>query len=427
MKAVLSNRIHIEVNPVLLESLDRELTYKVPGKMPMDPDILIKNMRRVRSGLVTLPSGRLDLIPEDYEIHDMRVTAPIKFPKPLIELYDYQRQIFNSIDDSCILNAKPGWGKTFVGLYIACKLGQKTLIIVHNSNLREQWIEEVEKLLGFTPGIIGGGKFNDKPSIVIGNTQTLYNVISKISKKYGTIILDEMHHIPANSFSKILDNNCARYKIGLSGTLKRKDGKHVFFSDYFSKTVYKPLKDNVETPIVHIHKAPFIFPDGASTPWALRVNTLLYNEEYQKYISILASTYAAKGHKVLVVADRTEFLENCNILVGKRSVCITGKINDMAERKNLIESVKSINDILWGSISIFKEGLSINWLSCLIIGTAVNNEPMLEQLIGRITRKYPNKKIPTVVDIQLQGYTATKQAQQRMAFYLREGYKIRYF
>ena len=426
MKAVLSNRIHIEVDEELLSIIDKDLTYKVPGPMPMDPDITVRNMKRIRQGIVSMPSGRVDLIPEDHEIVDKRVLAPVRFPKPLVKLHEYQNVIYNDVDDNCILNAKPGWGKTFVGLFIAAKLGQKTLIVVHNANLRAQWVKEVKKVFGITPGIIGGGKFDVKPIIVIGNTQSLYNKVPEISKLFGTIMLDEMHHVPANSFSKVLDSNHARYKIGLSGTIKRKDGKHVYFRDYFSPTIHKPVRDNVLIPEVHIHKSDFVFPDGGKTPWATRVNGLLYDEEYQKYVANLATIYANGGMKVLVVADRTEFLERgCEYT--ENSVCITGSITEIEERERLQQTLQLYNSILWGAISIYKEGISENVLSCLILGTPVNNEPMLEQLIGRITRLHEGKTRSIIVDINLGGFTAKKQAQQRLAFYIKEGYKITHY
>ena len=64
MKAVLSNRIYLDVTPEIQEELDKELTYVVPPKNPKDlvPQV-IKNMAIVRPGIVTIPIGRIDLIP----------------------------------------------------------------------------------------------------------------------------------------------------------------------------------------------------------------------------------------------------------------------------------------------------------------------------------------------------------------------------
>ena len=70
----------------------------------------------------------------------------------------------------------------------------------------------------------------------------------KIHKVFGTIILDEMHHVSSPTFNRIIDSNYCRYKIGLSGTIERKDGKHVVFRDYFGNKLFQPPKENYMVP-----------------------------------------------------------------------------------------------------------------------------------------------------------------------------------
>ena len=81
-------------------------------------------------------------------------------------------------------------------------------------------------------------------------------------------------------------------------------------------------------------------------------------------------------------------------------------------------------DILFGTQSIFSEGISLDCLSCLILGTPVNNDPLLTQLIGRIIRVYEGKPQPVILDLHLVGKTATKQANARMGYYIKEGYDV---
>jgi hypothetical protein len=59
MKAVLSNRIFMEVSNELQSKIDEELTYAIPPRNPLDPPFIIKNMGIVRKGLVTLPIFQL--------------------------------------------------------------------------------------------------------------------------------------------------------------------------------------------------------------------------------------------------------------------------------------------------------------------------------------------------------------------------------
>lgn len=427
MKAVISNRIYLEADEELKDSLSEELTYKIESYGEDNPPIIIKNMVRIRPNLVTIPSGRTDLIPANYKVVDKRVEVMVEFPEFKFDLRESQLKVYNEVDDCCIINAWTSWGKTFTAIAIAAMLGQRTLVVTHTVALRNQWVEEIEHTLGIKPGIIGSGKFDIHPLITVGNTQTLFNNIEKIKDQFGTLILDEMHHVSSNTFSTIIDTNYARYKIGLSGTIKRKDGKHVVFQDYFGKKLFQPPKENYMTPEIHIYKSHIRFPDGASTPWAKRVNVIAYNEEYIKSIALIAAAYAAKGHKVLVVSDRVHFLTQVAEVIGPSAVCITGQVKDQDERVRLLDKVRDdpkVN-VCCGTQSIFCEGISVNPLSCLILGTPVNNEPLLTQLIGRVIREHPGKKTPVVIDTHLVGNTARKQASNRMAYYIQEGYNIK--
>ena len=426
MKAVISHRIYMDCSAELQDKIDRELTYTIPTHNPLDPPQVIKNMGIIRNGLVSLPIGRMDLIPEHYEIVDKRIHVPVDFPEFRFELRDSQKKVFDEIEDNAIINAWVSWGKTFTGLAIAGKLGQKTLVVTHTVPLRNQWAKEVEKVYGFKPGIIGSGQFDLDSPIVIGNTQTLYRNIEKIRKEFGTIILDEMHHVSSPTFSKILDTNYCRYKIGLSGTIERKDGKHVVFRDYFGNTLFKPPKENYMTPTIHLVASEIRFMDGAKIPWANRVTKLSNDEEYRHTVSMLAAAYAARGHKVLVVSDRVAFLKACTELSGDKAICVTGEVAH-EDRETLVDQILYGDaNILYGTQAIFSEGISVDTLSCLILATPVNNEPLLTQLVGRVIRKKEGKISPVIIDIHLKGNTARKQASNRVGFYMKQGWDMKY-
>lgn len=572
MKAVLSNRIYLQVTPEQVEALDQELTYKIKAYRQDLPPIIIKNIGLVRPGIITLPSGREDLIPEGYEIVDKRILVPVDFPERLTPLYPSQEEIYEAVNSSCMINASVSWGKTFTALAIAGKLGQKTLVVTHTTNLRDQWVDEVKKMYKFRPGIIGSGQCNTTTPIVIGNVQSLYKKITEISRMFGTIIVDECldynsyittesgqqtigtivnskkfckvlsfnestkefewkpilrhfknehkdlmikftfdnksvlkctlnhtvysyqkgkvsaellmegdyvivnkgispidafenfsvqkiiditfekaiggyrynievadnhnylsgyklvgncHHVSSPTFTKIVDKSYATYKIGLSGTLERKDGRHIVFPDYFTSKVFKPTKENYMVPKVNVIKSEIRFMDGTAVPWAIKVNDLAFNEEYQRTVAMIATVYAKKGHKVLVVSDRVRFLKVCAELCGNDAISVTGE----ASRAVRAQAARMINSgekkILFGTQSIFSEGVSINELSCLILGTPVNNTPLLTQLIGRILRISEGKLQPIIIDLHLKGSTASRQANARLTHYLNESYDIK--
>ena len=62
----------MDLDSPTLSKVDKELTYAIPSYKFGDPPIIIKNMARIRNSLVAIPVGRLDLIPEDYEIKESK-------------------------------------------------------------------------------------------------------------------------------------------------------------------------------------------------------------------------------------------------------------------------------------------------------------------------------------------------------------------
>ena len=424
MKAVISNRIYMDIEPSSFNELDKALTYKIESYRRDAAPIIIKNLRKIRSNLISIPVGRTDLIPEGYELKDKRVEVPVELPEFKYELRESQQEVYDQLNDNAVINAFVSWGKTFTALAIAKKLGQKTLIITHTVALRTQWEKEIKKVFGIEAGVIGSGRYEVDAPIVVGNIQTLYKIKEKIVKTFGTLIVDECHHIPANTFNRLVDSSYARYKIGLSGTVERKDGRHVMLPDYFGHTRFTPPKENYMEPSIDVIQTKIRFMDGAKIPWANRINDLVSQEEYGKLICFLAAAYRKQGHKVLLLSDRVYFLKRVKETLGEYCELITGEVS-LAEREEKIKKVQEGKvDILLGTQSIFSEGISVNPLSCLILATPVNNTPLLTQLIGRVIREHPGKQDPVVVDINLKGKTAEKQAKLRLGHYLQQKYNV---
>ena len=417
-KAVLSNRIYLTRTKELHDYLVEKLTYILPPKQLGRPNEYYCDVTRINDNILTIPIGRTDLIPEFYDIEDKRITVSVDFPKFKFDLRESQQIVVDELTDSCLINANPSWGKTFCAIAIACKLKQKTLVIVHTANLRKQWVAEVQKTLGIEAGEIGGGKNNNKGPIVIATMQTLKNILPDVIGTYGTVIVDEVHHIVATVFKKIVDASRARYKIGLSATLWRKDGKHVMFHDYTGARLFSPKDENkVESEIIIVNSG-IRFSTDANKPWAIRVNELMQNTDYMNLVLNLSKAQVDRGHKVLTVGNRVEFLETCGSHLDSFQV-IAGKSS-----QDVVDLDKY--DGIFASGNIFSEGVNYPPLSSLIMAYPINNRALLKQLIGRIERVHEGKLTPEAIDISLDGRTAKAQLAQRLNFYVTEGYKLRY-
>ena len=426
-KAIISNRIYLD-NPGVEETkqIIKTLTYKIhkdTGSKQFSTVETIKNYKILPKNILSLPQGRLDLIPSGYEIVDKRTQVSVPFPDPKFALRDTQQVVYDEITDTCFINALVGWGKTFTALHVAKKLGQKTLVVTHTTALRDQWREEVQTLFGIPAGVIGGGSMDwEDHAITVANVQTLVKHSAKLSKEFGTIILDEAHHCPASTFSQLIDDFHARYRIALSGTMIRKDGKHVMFADFFGNKVYKPPQSHTLNPEVKLIQTGITLKPGAT--WVEKINNLTEDEDYQAFIAGLAKIQVALGHQVLVIADRVGFLQKVKEYVGETCVLVTGETN-FEQRQQIKQQLLTKEKMcIAGSRQIFSEGISINSLSCVILAVPIANDSLLEQIVGRIQREHEDKLVPVVLDMQFSGFMDKKQNRDRLGFYMRKGWNI---
>ena len=135
--------------------------------------------------------------------------------------------------DYGVIVAPPGSGKTVIGLKIIAEKAQPSLIIVHRKQLLEQWTDRIEAFLGIPKrdiGIIGQGKSKIGKQITVATIQSLPKQIESLQNIFGTIIVDECHHIPADSFRNTIEKLQTYYLYGLTATPFRKysDGKIIF-------------------------------------------------------------------------------------------------------------------------------------------------------------------------------------------------------
>lgn len=431
MKVVLSNKAYFNTTDQDLWEFCRAQTmyqvYPVGSQYPT----IYQNSGSIGAKLKFIPITRVDLLTSKglyLEIIDRRIATPVEIPKPTFTLREDQQDIYDQVDDSCIINGKPGFGKTILGLAIAYKLQVKTLIITTNLMIREQWIKEVRKHLGFEPGIIGSGKFNIDSPIVIGNIQTLNKHAVELGKEFGLVIVDEMHHCVATTFTKFLENSSARYKIGLSGTLKRKDGLNVMFKDFFGLKIYSPPVNNTLPPTIHKYKVDVEVSGNNNVPWANRANDVYENPDFIAHLVDKIFLYYRMGHKVLFTSERlglidtvVEYLESaevyCETIIGT---------TDNDTRELVLDAIKKHEGaaVLAASQSIFSEGVSLDELSCLVVGSLINNESLIEQLVGRVQRITKDKLDPIVVDTGLSGGTGWNQARGRITVYRNNGWPI---
>jgi superfamily II DNA or RNA helicase/very-short-patch-repair endonuclease len=130
-----------------------------------------------------------------------------------------------------VLAATTAFGKTVVAAWLIARRGVNTLVLVHRRQLQQQWIERLSIFLGMPVGAIGrigGGRKKATGLLDVAVIQSLVRngVVDDLVGNYGHLIVDECHHLSAQSFELVARRAKAKFVTGLSATVTRKDGHH---------------------------------------------------------------------------------------------------------------------------------------------------------------------------------------------------------
>jgi superfamily II DNA or RNA helicase/very-short-patch-repair endonuclease len=133
--------------------------------------------------------------------------------------------------DTGVLAASTAFGKTVVAAWLIAQRGVSALILVHRRQLLDQWVERLSTFLGLPAksiGRIGGGRSRATGLVDVAIIQSLVRkgVVDDRVADYGHVVVDECHHLSAHSFEQVVRQAKARFVVGLSATVARKDGHH---------------------------------------------------------------------------------------------------------------------------------------------------------------------------------------------------------
>ena len=134
-------------------------------------------------------------------------------------------------NDTGVLAATTAFGKTVVAASLIAARATNTLVLVHRRQLQDQWVARLGSFLDLRSeqiGRIGGGKRTPTGVVDVAVMQSLVRkgAVDDVVADYGHVVVDECHHVSAVSFEELARRCKARYVLGLSATVTRKDGHH---------------------------------------------------------------------------------------------------------------------------------------------------------------------------------------------------------
>jgi superfamily II DNA or RNA helicase len=131
-----------------------------------------------------------------------------------------------------------GTGKTFVALLAIAHVGRPTLVITPTIPLMNQWYGEMLSAFGGPIGLIGGGYYDFQP-LTVTTYDSAYIHLERWGNRFGLIVFDECHHLPSPSYQFAAIGSIAPYRLGLTATPERADGRESLYPELIGPIVYR--------------------------------------------------------------------------------------------------------------------------------------------------------------------------------------------
>ncbi|AFY39721.1 type III restriction protein res subunit [[Leptolyngbya] sp. PCC 7376] len=136
-------------------------------------------------------------------------------------------------------------GKTYLAQLAIESTPRSTLILVPTLDLMHQWYEQLTKAFpGAEVGLLGGGS-RDRTPILVATYHSAAIHAETLGNQYALQIFDECHHLPSDFFRVIAEYSLAPYRLGLTATPERSDGKDKDLDWLIGKIVYDQTPDNL--------------------------------------------------------------------------------------------------------------------------------------------------------------------------------------
>lgn len=317
-----------------------------------------------------------------------------------------------------------GAGKTTISLYVLALLRRKTLVIVNNSLLMDQWTQRLSQFLPTaTVGILQGSIRETNNDVVVAMLQTLCKLDRAVAD-VGFVIFDECHHVPTNSIQTALGRlgYTPRRMLGLTATPNRRDGCGRALTWILGPKIfeYAGSVSDLTTTYVKVDWTTTVVPryiDKLETKLNLSAlnSDLASEKERNLMIKKLVVNCLQERRKILVLTDRVfhisilhRLLDDCGAVVGKYV---------SANKRKAMDEIHTF-DVILSTYQMFREGIDVPHLDTLVLANPVTN---VQQCVGRIQRAFPGKKNPVVVDIVDSIDVLRRYYYKRLSYYKKAG------
>ena len=415
-------------NPKYLEN-------KIHGRWNGETSRWLYFYKKENGGLI-LPRGFIDQLISlckdnvEFSITDKTRSFPEINFNFIGKLRDFQNPAADDMLDFDLgtLSAPTGSGKTIIALYLIAQSKQPALIIVHTTELLNQWIQRIETFLEIPKrniGIIGAGQKRIGKEITMALVQSLYKCADKVSPHIGHLIVDECHRIPSRTFTQAVTTFDCQYMLGLSATAYRRDklSKLIFWylgdmRHEINKIALIESGDILQAEMI-IRRTNFKPVHDPVGEYTKMLSELTENEERNYLICTDIAKEANNNNVCLVLSDRKTHCATIQQILYNEfkisSELLTGDIPN-GERQTIVNKLNQGQvKVLIATGQLIGEGFDCKNLSVLFLTTPIRFSGRFIQYLGRILRPAKGKQkalLYDYVDIEVRVLRASAKARQ---------------
>lgn len=316
-----------------------------------------------------------------------------------------------------VLAATTAFGKTVIAARLIAERGVNTLVLVHRKQLLEQWIDRLSSFLNVQAesiGQIGAGRKKPTGILDIALIQSLVRkgTVNDCVGGYGHLIIDECHHIPAHSFELVVRRAKAKFMLGLSATVGRKDGHHpiIFMQCGAVRHRVDAKQQAAARPFLHqVIVRPTGFRQLSSPQPDMRVEfhklyeELLRDDCRNRMICADVLAVLREGRSPLVLTERVEHIEALAKLLSDVANLIV--LHGSQTKKELQAALGRVSEtsgdaqrVIVASGKLVGEGFDDPRLDTLFLALPISWRGTVAQYVGRLHRLHESKREVRVYD-----------------------------
>ncbi len=391
-------------------------------------------------GSLALPRGATHRVYTMCEAHGARVVwedhtrlAPVASFTERVTLSEAQERAVQAALGRRygVIEAPPGAGKTVMGLSMGARRGQRTLWLTHTKELAYQLIDRAGMVLGLTPdevGVVGDGQCRIGDRLTVALVQSLAQHIPSALLDSGMVVVDEAHHVAAESMAAVVRQFPARFLLGLTATPTRRDGlDEVIFwhlGPITARIDKADLADRLIAPRV-IKRPTGIQPRGDSV--AAIVSALVRDARRNALIVEDTAQAVRAGRRCLLLTERVPHATMLTRLLTERGVAaaaLHGALGKTERARVVAALATGAVSVVVATTSLIAEGFDQPTLDYLALTTPISYAGRVTQAIGRIARAAPGKRDAVVLDYCDDCALTWSSWAKRAAVYRAEGLRI---